>query len=206
MKNILFTMIFIMLFNCKFSVAVFVGNGPYQEIMKVRLNTGSSITCIANYIPDISPIADELHFIQKPEFADKSDYTYKGDAEQDGWSASIEETDKPKSVWISGNKMTNSEGYADWWWIYEIFFDYSNNSATDTVYIDTVMYNGDGGGDVPDGKIWRSSGVYDSGSDSWTWESLDVSADDVDYTNPVPEPASLVILSGGILFVFRRKR
>jgi hypothetical protein len=68
------------------------------------------------------------------------------------------------------------------------------------------MYNGDGGGDVPDGKIWRSSGVYDSGSDSWTWESLDVSADDVDYTNPVPEPASLVILSGGILFVFRRKR
>lgn len=204
MKKLLSLVSLLVLCICSISTASGPLQKSYQQDWGVSLGSGDSITCIAHYIPDSAPnMPGDLVFDDAPVFADDGSYEYYNEGNPDGWDVAI--ADDNKSVWLYGPRQTNDQGYSNWWWIYELSFAWTGQEGEDEpLYFDTALYDG-GEGSEPV-QLWGASGNETDGFSDTEPPYASQEYIDNNYLNPAPEPATLLMLTGGIWFAARRKR
>ncbi len=174
-----------------------------QEEWGTTLDADQSITCIAHYIPDAPDVPVSLVFTDVPEPTG----TYSGGDWTD-WETAI--SDDKKMVYLYGPRETNDEPYDDVeWFSYNLFFQWDDEDPLLDpdwpVYIDTALFDGDVGSPATDAWFWK--GQPGAWPDNWTREDYPHNPDwEDDYTNPIPEPATVCLLGLGGFFLMRRRR
>lgn len=165
------------------------------------LDAHQSITCITHYIPDIAGVTDTLIFTAAPQFID--DLAYHGD--ETTWQTAISNDNKMVYLW--GPQSTNPASFTQNWFLYDLEFQWDDQNLGDPdhpVYVDTAVFNGSQSTDE-----WGWKGT--PGNEN-SWIATDNShrqqndPQSEPYTNPIPEPITLGLLTLGLILSTRIKK
>jgi hypothetical protein len=177
--------------------------GPPTDVdWGASFSIGQKVNCVSHYIPqnpDVN-IPGSLKFARLEDIDFLEDTSsYYGDP--DTWSFGK----SSDQVYLYGEEITGQQGWA---WGYKLWFEWEEGDVIDNpVYFDTAYYNGEQGSEPLD--MWGTVGYQQEGE--WVWETSEDPYSSQkyikdNYTNPVPEPASLLLFAGGVWFAARRKR
>ena len=158
----------------------------------------TTITCIAHYIT--ADAGDSVSFsgFLKGEYTGPNPEIY-----EDQWEVAL----TPKSVYIFGPAITNSAELSKFF-NYTLYFDWNTDDLLDPiypVYMDTAVFNGPLG-DISENEWGYKGDPLDTTTDpdgEWIYRE---DAYDPGYTNPAPEPMTVLLLGLGGLFLIRTRR
>jgi hypothetical protein len=162
--------------------------GPYQ-----------TITCVAQFIPDINVVPESLIFKKAPAWTD----TYPFDYVSAGWDTVV--SGDGKMAYLYGTAITNDTPFSWDLFSYSLFYQWDtedpNYNEIYPVWVDIAVFNGPEL--VVDGSVRGiPGGPWDYINDV-TWREQ-YGGDP--YENPVPEPMTICLLGLGSLFLKKRQR
>jgi hypothetical protein len=157
------------------------------------------VTCFAHYIPEDAGDSVSFSGFLKGEYTGPNPEIY-----EDQWTVEL----TSKTVYFYGPAITNTSDLAKFF-NYTLYFEWDTEDPgldpVYPVYMDSAVFNGPLGD--PSDNEWGYKGdpldKTNSEFGEWVYQE---DAYEPDYTNPAPEPMTVLFLGLGGLFLIRTRR